>query len=67
MGGLYTALIAAPTEQTVVMACDMPFLTAPFLAHLGARGAGADAAININTPDDSVRAVEAVEPPPDIA
>jgi molybdopterin-guanine dinucleotide biosynthesis protein A len=45
LGGLYTALTAAPTQQTVVMACDMPFLTAPFLAHLAARGVGVDAAI----------------------
>jgi molybdopterin-guanine dinucleotide biosynthesis protein A len=45
LGGLYTALMAAPTQQTVVMACDMPFLTASFLAHLAARGAGVDAAI----------------------
>ena len=45
LGGLYTALVEAPTEQLVVMACDMPFLTAPFLARLAALGAGADAAI----------------------
>lgn len=45
LGGLYTALMAAPTEQIIVMACDMPFLTAPFLTHLAARGAGVDAAI----------------------
>ena len=45
LGGLYTALVEAPTEQLVVMACDMPFLTAPFLAWLAALGAGADAVI----------------------
>jgi molybdenum cofactor guanylyltransferase len=45
MGGLYTALVEAPTEQIVVMACDMPFLTAPFLTRLVALGAGADAAM----------------------
>ncbi len=45
MGGLYTALVEAPTDQLVVMACDMPFLTAPFLTRLAALGAGADAAI----------------------
>jgi molybdenum cofactor guanylyltransferase len=45
IGGLYTALMAAPTEQLVVMACDMPFLTAPFLTRLAALGDGADAAI----------------------
>jgi molybdopterin-guanine dinucleotide biosynthesis protein A len=125
LGGLYTALMAAPTQQIIVMACDMPFLTAPFLMHLAARGVGVDAAIprdergwyplaaawsrsaaprlrtridagslrvvdtiaelevreigpaelapfdpdgrllvNINTPDDYTRALEAAEPPP---
>jgi molybdenum cofactor guanylyltransferase len=44
LGGIYTALVEAPTEQVLVMACDMPFLTAPFLACLAARGAGAEAA-----------------------
>lgn len=45
LGGLYTALVEAPTEQLVVIACDMPFLTAPFLSRLAALGAGADAAM----------------------
>ena len=45
LGGLYTALMDAPTEQLVVMACDMPFLTAPFLSRLAALGAGADVVI----------------------
>jgi molybdopterin-guanine dinucleotide biosynthesis protein A len=45
LGGLYTALMEAPTDQLVVMACDMPFLTAPFLTRLAALGAGADAAM----------------------
>jgi molybdopterin-guanine dinucleotide biosynthesis protein A len=45
LGGLYTALVDAPTDYTLVLACDMPFLTAPFLAFLAARGAGADAAV----------------------
>ncbi|MGH9346964.1 MAG: molybdenum cofactor guanylyltransferase, partial [Vicinamibacterales bacterium] len=39
LGGLYTALVVAPTEQLVVIACDMPFLTAPFLSRLAALGA----------------------------
>jgi molybdopterin-guanine dinucleotide biosynthesis protein A len=42
LGGLYSALMAAPTDQVLVIACDMPFLTAPFLARLAALGAGAD-------------------------
>lgn len=45
LGGLYTALVAAPTDQVVVMACDMPFLTAPFLFRFAALGAGVDAAM----------------------
>ena len=45
LGGLYTALMEAPTEQVLVIACDMPFLTTPFLAHLALRGRDADAAI----------------------
>ena len=34
LGGLYTALVEAPTEQVLVIGCDMPFLTAPFLQFL---------------------------------
>jgi molybdenum cofactor guanylyltransferase len=45
LGGLYTALIEAPTEQVLVVACDMPFVTARFLAYLAARGAGVEAAV----------------------
>ena len=39
LGGLYTALTEAPTEQVLVLACDMPFITARFLEHLAALGA----------------------------
>ena len=45
LGGLYTALVEAPTEQVLVVACDMPFVTAPFLEDLASRGAGVDAAV----------------------
>jgi molybdopterin-guanine dinucleotide biosynthesis protein A len=45
LGGLYTALIEAPTEQVLVIACDMPFISAPFLLALAAHGAGVDAAV----------------------
>ncbi len=45
LGGLYTALVEAPTEQVLVIACDMPFLTAPFLSHLAALGAKADVVV----------------------
>ena len=45
LGGLYTALMEAPTEQVLVIACDMPFLTTSFLAHLAARGVDVDVAL----------------------
>ena len=45
LGGLYTALMAAPTEQVLVIACDMPFLTAPFLMRLAALGVDVDVAV----------------------
>lgn len=45
LGGLYTALMDAPTEQVLVIACDMPFLTAPFLTYLVERGRDVDAAV----------------------
>jgi molybdopterin-guanine dinucleotide biosynthesis protein A len=45
LGGLYTALVEAPTEHVLVVACDMPFLTAPFLRYLMDQGAEADAVV----------------------
>ena len=39
LGGIYTAIVASPHERMLVVACDMPFLNAAFLAHL----AGIDA------------------------
>ena len=38
MGGVLTAVSLAPTERTLVIACDMPFLSAAFLRHLIGRG-----------------------------
>ena len=37
LGGIYTALLEAPTELVLVIACDMPCLTAPFLDLLAVR------------------------------
>jgi molybdenum cofactor guanylyltransferase len=34
LGGLYTALTRAAHDATFVVACDMPFVTAPLAAHL---------------------------------
>lgn len=45
LGGIYTALCAASTDETLVVACDMPFLTAPFLAYVVAALGHADAAV----------------------
>ena len=45
LGGLYTALVRSPTTQTLVVACDLPFLTVSFLRYLVAQAGGADAVI----------------------
>jgi molybdopterin-guanine dinucleotide biosynthesis protein A len=34
LGGIYTAIMSAPTTLTLVVACDLPFLSLPFLEHL---------------------------------
>jgi molybdopterin-guanine dinucleotide biosynthesis protein A len=45
LGGLYTALIDAPTDQVLVIGCDMPFLNAPFLTYLAEHGSDADVVV----------------------
>jgi molybdopterin-guanine dinucleotide biosynthesis protein A len=45
LGGLYTALVRSPSDRTIVVACDLPFLTVAFLRHLTARAGGTDATI----------------------
>jgi molybdenum cofactor guanylyltransferase len=45
LGALYTAVHAAGTERTLVMACDMPFVTERLLTHLVSVGRGVDIAI----------------------
>jgi len=45
LGGIYTALNSATTDYVLVVACDMPFLTARFLAHLADSAPGFDLAI----------------------
>ncbi|HIE93896.1 MAG TPA: molybdenum cofactor guanylyltransferase [Acidobacteria bacterium] len=45
LSGVYTALVRAPTEHTVVVACDLPFLTTSFLRHLVTRVGKTDAAV----------------------
>jgi molybdopterin-guanine dinucleotide biosynthesis protein A len=34
LGGIYTAIVRSPCDRTLVIACDMPFLSAPFLRRL---------------------------------
>jgi len=45
LGGLFTALEAADTPQVLVVACDLPFLTAPFLRMLIEAGRDVDVAL----------------------
>jgi len=53
LGALYTALMDAPTEQVLVIGCDMPFLDAPFLTYLMERGRDADAVVDAVVPRDA--------------
>jgi molybdopterin-guanine dinucleotide biosynthesis protein A len=34
LGGIYTAIVDSPRERTFVVACDLPFLSAPLLEHM---------------------------------
>ena len=36
LGGIYTALLASPRERTLIVGCDLPFLTLPLLERLAA-------------------------------
>jgi molybdopterin-guanine dinucleotide biosynthesis protein A len=42
LGGLHTALTAARGDAVLLLACDMPYLSTPFLAYLLSLVAGAD-------------------------
>jgi molybdopterin-guanine dinucleotide biosynthesis protein A len=44
IGGLYTALVHAPADRVIVVACDLPFLSEPLLARLVELAGTADAA-----------------------
>ena len=45
LGALYTAVHAAETEWTLVVACDMPFVSERLLAHLVSVGGSVDIAV----------------------
>jgi molybdopterin-guanine dinucleotide biosynthesis protein A len=34
LGGIYSAILASPSERTLVVACDLPFLSVPPLAYM---------------------------------
>ena len=43
LGGIYTGLAAARTDWSLVVACDLPFLSPPLLQHLAGLRDGVDA------------------------
>jgi molybdopterin-guanine dinucleotide biosynthesis protein A len=45
LGGIYSGLRAAPGDAALCVACDMPFLSAPLVAHLAERVIEADVVI----------------------
>jgi molybdopterin-guanine dinucleotide biosynthesis protein A len=45
LGAIYTAIQSAPAARTLIVACDMPFLSVPFLTYLVAAGRDVDIAI----------------------
>jgi len=45
LGGLHTALLEATGDLTIVIACDMPYVSAPLLGHLATLARDADAIV----------------------
>ena len=45
LGGIYTGLNAARTDWSLVVACDMPFLSGPLLAQMATMRDGVDAVV----------------------
>lgn len=48
LGGVYTALAQATTARVLILACDLPFVTAPFLEYLGSAGHECDVTLPRN-------------------
>lgn len=36
LGGIYTAIVSSPSDRTLVLGCDLPFLNAELITHLSA-------------------------------
>jgi molybdenum cofactor guanylyltransferase len=34
LGGIYTAIAESPSDRTLVLACDLPFLSGPLITHM---------------------------------
>jgi molybdopterin-guanine dinucleotide biosynthesis protein A len=49
LGGIHTALAHATTDRTLILACDMPFLSPAFLAWLAGQGRETDVTVPRNT------------------
>lgn len=47
LGGLHTALLESAGEATIVIACDMPYVSAALLAHLSTLARDADAVVPV--------------------
>ena len=45
LGGIYTGLMVSPSEQNIVVACDMPFLNTELLRHMIELSPGYDAVV----------------------
>jgi molybdopterin-guanine dinucleotide biosynthesis protein A len=45
LGGIHAALIEARADTVAVIACDMPYVSAPLISHLSALASGVDAVV----------------------
>jgi molybdopterin-guanine dinucleotide biosynthesis protein A len=61
LGGLHAALTAAQGEVVVVVACDMPYISAPFLAYLASLAGKGGRAGERSEPDEAIAVVPETE------